>query len=115
MIAVTTAVGGSTLSTLYRATIDEERARLNETAQSQARLMEAVARFDAQHSTEDVPGGAFAATLSQMIVAETGKRGYLITGEKTYLEPYQESLWPDGTDSAQQEKPEGGNQVQVIP
>ncbi len=53
--------------------------------------------------------------LSQMIDAETGKRGYLITGEETYLEPYQESLWPDGTDSAQQEKPDGGNQVQVIP
>ena len=44
-------VGGVAMFVLYRAAMDEERARLLESAQSQARLIEAVARFDALHST----------------------------------------------------------------
>src|SRR5690348_7733696 len=32
------------------------------------------------------------ATLSTMIDAETGQRGFLITGENAYLEPYQTAL-----------------------
>jgi heme/copper-type cytochrome/quinol oxidase subunit 2 len=37
---------------LYKAAIDEERARLTETAQGQARLIEAVARFDTVYSKD---------------------------------------------------------------
>ncbi|MBW2324818.1 MAG: hypothetical protein JRF41_15165 [Deltaproteobacteria bacterium] len=47
---------GITIHVLYRAAFEEERARLVETAQSQARLIEAVARFDAVNSA-DYPGG----------------------------------------------------------
>jgi CHASE3 domain sensor protein len=32
------------------------------------------------------------ATLSTLKDAETGERGYIITGEETYLEPYQAAL-----------------------
>jgi len=58
-----------TILSLYRAAIDEEKERLIESAQSQARLIEAVARFDAIHSRSYVSGGARAATLSQIVEA----------------------------------------------
>ncbi|MEE8202070.1 MAG: PAS domain S-box protein [Candidatus Acidoferrales bacterium] len=81
MAAVSLGAAGIALFTLYEAAFEQQRARLVETAQSQARLMEAVARFDAQHSTEDVPGGAFAATLSQIREAHQRFRGFGETGE----------------------------------
>jgi hypothetical protein len=45
--------------------------------------MEAVARFDAEYSTEDVPGGAFAATLGQIRDAHARSQGFGETGEFT--------------------------------
>ena len=60
MTAVAGGVAGIALFALYETAFEQQRGRLIETAQSQARLMEAVARFDAQYSTEDVPGGASA-------------------------------------------------------
>jgi len=62
-------VAGITIFTLYQAAISEERERLVETAQSQARLIETVARFDTIYSKSYAPGGARAATLSQIIDA----------------------------------------------
>ena len=62
-------VAGITILSLYQAAISEERERLVETAQSQARLIEAVARFDAIYSKSFPSGGARAATLSQIIDA----------------------------------------------
>ena len=59
-------VAGITILSLYQAAISEERERLVETAQSQARLIEAVARFDAIYSKSYAPGGARAATLSKI-------------------------------------------------
>jgi PAS domain S-box-containing protein len=50
---------------LYNAAFEQNRERLLESAQSHARIMEAVARFDQQYST-DYPKGATAATLSQI-------------------------------------------------
>ena len=50
---------------LYRTALSEERARLQETARSQARLIESVARFDAIYS-KDYPLGARQATLDQI-------------------------------------------------
>ena len=62
-------VAGITIFSLYQAAISEERERLVETAQSQARLIEAVARFNAASGTYDGPESARAATQSQIIEA----------------------------------------------
>ena len=75
-------VGGISISLLYNAAIKEERARLVETAQSQARLIEAMARFNIEHN-QDCPGGAFEATLSQIRDAHQNYAGFGKTGEFT--------------------------------
>ena len=84
LVMTVVAVGavGIALAVLYKVALGEQRARLVETAQSQARLMEAVARFDKQHSA-DAPGGAFAATISQVREAHKQFRGFGETGEFT--------------------------------
>jgi len=66
----------------YETAFEEERARLTELAQSQARLIEAVARFDAVYSKE-YPKGEIAATLSQIIDAHKHYKGFGMTGEFT--------------------------------
>lgn len=68
MIAAVSVAGGATLFLLYEAAFEEQRLRLVETAKSQASLMEAMARFDQEYS-RDYPGGATAATLSQIKAA----------------------------------------------
>ena len=75
-------VAGVTITVLYRTSIEEQQARLVETAQSQARLIEAVARFDKQY-IEDYPAGPENATLSQIIDAHEHYRGFGKTGEFT--------------------------------
>jgi len=75
-------VAGITIFVLYRAAYEEERARLVETAQSQARLIEAIARFDAMYINE-YPGGWEDATLSQIIDAHDHYKGFSETGEFT--------------------------------
>jgi PAS domain S-box-containing protein len=62
-------VAGITIASLFNAAISEERERLVETVQSQARLIEAVARFGVKYLNSAYPGGARAATLSQIIAA----------------------------------------------
>ena len=69
MALSTLIVAGITIGTLYHAAINEEKERLLETVQSQARLIEAVARFDANYNKSAVPGGARAATLHQIVEA----------------------------------------------
>jgi hypothetical protein len=71
-----------TVGILYRTALREERARLEETAQSQARLIEAVARFDATHTA--YPDGARHATprsrksgMPMRTIAGSGKPGSL--------------------------------------
>lgn len=71
-----------TISVLYSTALDQEKARLEETAKSQARLIEAIARFDALH-TRDYPTGAKEATLSQIIDAHNHYKGFGETGEFT--------------------------------
>lgn len=82
MTIVSLAVSGISILLLYQAALDEERARLTETAQSQARLLEAVARFDVAYS-QDYPGGAAEATLRQMRDAHQNYTGFGETGEFT--------------------------------
>lgn len=73
-------VGSIAVSILYNTAFAEEEARLRETAQSQARLIEAVARFDKIYSN-DYPAGAREATLSQIRDAHTKYDGFGETGE----------------------------------
>ena len=68
MIASCLIIAVTTITILYTTAIKEERGRLIETAQSQARLIESIARFDGIYS-KDYPGGAKSATLSQIIDA----------------------------------------------
>ena len=84
IIVATTALiaVATTIALLYRAALKEERARLIETAQSQARLIEAVARFDTKYSTA-FPGDPFEATLSQVLDAHKQYKGFGKTGEFT--------------------------------
>ena len=83
MAVISFAVTGLTILMLYRAGFREESARLKELAQSQARLIEAVARFDAVHSKKDHPEGPIAATLSQVVNAHERYEGFGETGEFT--------------------------------
>ncbi len=78
-VALTTM--GLSIWVLYQAAFDEERVRLTELVQSQARLIEAVARFDAIYSQPDHPGGASAATLSQVVEANKKYQGFGESGE----------------------------------
>ena len=68
---------------LYQTAFEEKQEDLMETAQSQARLIEAVARFDAKYSTQDVAGGAPATTLDQIIDAHKHYNRFGETGEFT--------------------------------
>ena len=67
---------------LYKTALQEERTRLEETAKSQARLIEAIARFDAKYSS-DYPGGPTEATLNQIVDAHDEYQGFGKTGEFT--------------------------------
>ena len=82
MTAVAAGIGVAAIAILYHAALDEERSRLVETAQSQARLMEAVARFDEVYSLA-YPEGAKAATIAQIKDAHERYSGFGETGEFT--------------------------------
>lgn len=75
-------VTGTTIGILYHAAFNEEKERLIETAHSQARLIEAVARYDEAHSS-GFPGGSGAATLQQIVNAHREYEGFGNTGEFT--------------------------------
>ena len=75
-------VGGIAVTVLYQTAFEETELRLVEIAQSQARLLEGIARCDAVHS-RDYPGGAKEATLSQIRDAHERYIGFGETGEFT--------------------------------
>jgi PAS domain S-box-containing protein len=82
MTAVSLFVGGIAIYMLYGTAMHEARLRLMETAQSQARLIEAIARFDAVES-RDIPRGPAAATIRQIADAHRNFEGVGQTGEFT--------------------------------
>ena len=67
---------------LYRTAFKEQEERLMETVRSQARLMEAMARFVTAH-VPDYPGGSMKAALSQVIDGHGRYKGFGKTGEFT--------------------------------
>ncbi len=79
MITITVIVMAISITMLYQVAFHEEEQRLIETVQSQARLMESVARFDQKHSGEH----AFDNTLAQIREAHQNFKGFGETGEFT--------------------------------
>jgi hypothetical protein len=82
MIVIVLIIESITISILYRAAFNEQADNLRDMATTQARLIEAMARFDRIYS-KDYPGEADAATLSQMIDARSRYAGFGKTGEFT--------------------------------
>ena len=69
MTSVSLLVSGVTITFLYRAAIQEEDRRLRETVESQARIIEVMAKFDKVYSNSFSPGGSRGATLSKINAA----------------------------------------------
>lgn len=84
MLLLSIEVAGVFTYFLYKTSFEQQRERLATTTQSQARLIEAVARFDALNSQLDHPEGATAATLSQIIDAQKHYKGFGETGELAF-------------------------------
>lgn len=80
MVLVALSIGITAIWMLYETAFNEQRARLIEVAQSRARMMEAVALFDQDYSS-DYPGGPMAATVSQITEAHKNFNGLGETGE----------------------------------
>ena len=85
-------VAGIAIGMLYQAAINEEKERLLETVQSQARLIESVARFDATHNKTTISGGARAATLHQIVEAHQSYEQSGRTMEFTLAERKNDSI-----------------------
>ena len=82
MTGVAASVGAAAFVILYETAFEQQRLRLVETAKSQARLMEAVARFDRTYNL-NYPRGAAAATIEQIRNAHANYLGFGDTGEFT--------------------------------
>jgi PAS domain S-box-containing protein len=82
MILVAISGVGITIHVLYQAAFEERRLELINIVQSQARMMEAIARFDKEQSI-GYPGGSLEAALSQFREAHKNFEGFGDTGEYT--------------------------------
>lgn len=80
MAIMTMVLGTVAIGVLYDTAFEVERRRLLETAHNQARIMEAVARFDQAYSG-NYPDGETAATISQITEAYQKSRITSKTGE----------------------------------
>jgi two-component system CheB/CheR fusion protein len=79
MAAVAVLVAGIALGMLYRAALGEERARLRDTVESQAHLIESVARFHRRHQ-DRLPRDPDAASLEVIEDAHQQYQGFGATG-----------------------------------
>jgi len=80
MIAVSTIVLALTLWMLYRSNFEQRVQGLQAMVRGQVSVIDAVARFDRQHSA-DVAGGSTAATLQQVVEGYSTLGGFGTTGE----------------------------------
>jgi PAS domain S-box-containing protein len=83
-IALIVAISGFTY--LYHMTLESKKIQLLALVKSQARLMEAVAKFDAFFQSGNVPGAAKSATLSQIKESNRIYEGFGETGELVLAE-----------------------------
>lgn len=81
MAVVSVLVTGIAIGALYVTAFDEEKQRLTEIAKSQARLIEAIAKFNQRYNSKNHPEGSFGATLTQLIEAMKKSGGFGETGE----------------------------------
>jgi PAS domain S-box-containing protein len=81
MATATLLVSAISIIGLYNTAIEQHRLRLVEIVNSQARLIESVAKFDSQYSAGDHPQGAQAATLDQVAAAHRRFKGFGESGE----------------------------------
>lgn len=81
MVLVTGVSTVSALIVLYQAAYERHRIDLTHMLQVKVNLINAVGRFDALHSQNDHPDGAFAATLSQVVDANLKQGGFGASGE----------------------------------
>ncbi len=81
LVAVALGVALSSFGILYRMTLDARQEELVEMARSQARLIEAAAKFDAFFFGGESVGAAEAATLSQIKESHRRYEGFGETGE----------------------------------
>ena len=85
MVVISLSITAIAITILYETSLDQQRHRLTELAQSQARLIEAVARFDQIHLQKYHPEDENfeAATISQVVDAHSQYKGFGDTGEFT--------------------------------
>ncbi len=83
MAVITIAIATASITLLYNTALGVQQERLIETVESQAKLIEAVARFDKMHSHDTSLGESFDATLSQIREAHKNFKGFGETGEFT--------------------------------
>jgi len=91
MVFLCLVVGSIAILVLYNTSLEQNRTRLVETAKSRARLIESVARYDANYS-KGFPGGWEAATISQVIEAHSNFEGFGKTGEFTLARLEEDSI-----------------------
>ena len=83
MAAATLVVSAISIVSLYNTGIEQHRLQLIETVKSQARLIEAIARFDNADNADNDPGRAREATLEKVAEAHRAFIGFGETGEFT--------------------------------
>ncbi|KAA3647151.1 MAG: HD domain-containing protein [Chloroflexi bacterium] len=76
---------------LFYINLVEEQAHLSYLVKSQARLIESIGQFEEIYS-EDFPGGALAATLSQVVDANAQFEGFGDTGEFTMAQLVEDEI-----------------------
>lgn len=81
LFLVTALATFSVYGILYYSAFNSQKGSLVEMVKSQARLIDAVSKFDAIYSETDHPNGAAGATLSQVVNANMGQQGFGLTGE----------------------------------
>lgn len=91
MALVVLVIESITITILFRTALNEQKKILRHIVTSQARMIEAVSRFDRVHSP-DYSGGAIAATLSQIMDAHFHYAGFGQTGEFTLAEKQKDRI-----------------------
>ncbi len=81
MTVVVASAGGVGIHVLYNAAFGQQRARLAEIANSQALLIESMARFDSLSRGQDYPEGKEGAIMRQVLDAHRRFEGFGETGE----------------------------------